>query len=286
MEKIPVSVIIPVKNEEKNLPNCLGLLSDFSEVIVVDSHSTDNTSAIVAEFGYRLIDFSWNGQFPKKRNWVLRNVSLKNDWVLFLDADEFLTQPFIACVRKTIQHTTAAGFWIYYDDHFMGEQLKHGVKMRKLALFKKSKGEYERIDEKAWSKLDMEIHEHPVIDGVVKWLPVKIVHMDYQGVEHYIAKHNAYSTWEARRFIQTGKLKNYFTFRQRVKYALLDSWLLGIIYFMYAYFIRLGVLDGKAGFLFGLFKMQYFFHIKCKIEELRRAIDETDKEEKTESNVV
>lgn len=269
MEKIPVSVIIPVKNEERNLPNCLALLSDFSEVIVVDSHSTDATPEIVAKSGYRLIDFSWNGQFPKKRNWVLRNVSLKNEWVLFLDADEFLTRPFIDCVRKTIQHTTADGFWIFYDDHFMGKQLKHGLKMRKLALFKKNKGEFERIDEKAWSHLDMEIHEHPVINGKIEFFPVKIVHMDYKGVEHYIAKHNAYSTWEARRFMQTGKQKCYFTFRQKMKYTLLDSWPLGIIYFIYSYFIRLGILDGKAGLLFAIFKMQYFFHIKCKIEELK-----------------
>ena len=270
MEKIPVSVIIPVKNEEKNLPNCLALLNDFSEVIVVDSHSTDNTPEIVVKFGYRLIDFSWNGQFPKKRNWVLRNVELKNDWVLFLDADEFLTESFISYLRKTLQHTTAAGFWIYYDDHFMGKQLKYGLKMRKLALFKKDKGEFERIEENAWSKLDMEIHEHPVIDGKIEYLPTKIVHMDYKGIEHYIAKHNSYSSWEAHRFIEAGKQKDQFIFRQKVKYALLDTWLLGLIYFIYSYFIRLGILDGKAGLLFALFKMQYFFHIKCKIEELKK----------------
>lgn len=270
MKKIPVSVIIPVKNEEKNLPECLARLSDFSEVVVVDSHSTDNTPGIVAEYGCRLVEFSWNGQFPKKRNWVLRNVPLENEWVLFLDADEFLTESFIDCVRKKIQQTTADGYWIYYDDYFMGRQLKHGVKMRKLALFKKSKGEYEHIDEKTWSELDMEIHEHPVINGRVEVLPAQIVHRDYKGVEHYIAKHNSYSTWEAHRFIQTGKLKSQFTFRQKVKYALLDSWLLGIIYFFYSYFIRGGIWDGKAGLIFGLFKMQYFFHIKCKINELKR----------------
>ena len=86
MEKIPVSVIIPVKNEEKNLPRCLSLLKDFSEVIVVDSHSTDKTPQIAEEYGCSLIEFTWNGRFPKKRNWVLRNVELQNTWVLFLDA--------------------------------------------------------------------------------------------------------------------------------------------------------------------------------------------------------
>ena len=269
MEKIPVSVIIPVKNEEKNLSQCLSLLKDFSEVIVVDSHSTDSTPQIVREYGYRLIDFSWNGQFPKKRNWVLRNIPLKNTWVLFLDADETVTADFVACVRKKITQTDCSGFWIYYNDHFMGRQLKHGVKMRKLALFRKDKGEYEYIDEHAWSHLDMEIHEHPVIDGKVGQLSVPLIHNDYKGLEHYIAKHNAYSTWEVHRFFQLIKSKVRLTFRQKVKYFLLNSWLLAPLYFLFAYFFRLGMLDGRAGLLFSLYKMQYFFQIKSKIIEFQ-----------------
>lgn len=270
MEKIPVSVVIPVKNEEKNLPQCLSLLKDFSEVIVVDSNSTDSTPLIVNEYGYRLIDFSWNGQFPKKRNWVLRNIPLQNTWVLFLDADESVTADFVACVRKKIAQTDCCGFWIYYNDHFMGRQLKHGVKMRKLALFRKDKGEYEYIDEHAWSHLDMEIHEHPIIDGKVEVLPVPLIHNDYKGLEHYIAKHNAYSTWEVHRFFQLKKSKVRLTFRQKVKYFLLDSWLLAPMYFLYAYFLRLGILDGKAGLLFSFYKMQYFFQMKSKIIELKQ----------------
>lgn len=270
MEKIPVSVVIPVKNEEKNLSQCLSLLKDFSEVIVVDSHSTDNTPQIVREYGYRLIDFSWNGQFPKKRNWVLRNIPLKNTWVLFLDADESVTGDFVACVRKKITQTDCCGFWIFYNDHFMGRQLKYGVKMRKLALFRKDRGEYEYIDEHAWSYLDMEIHEHPIIDGKVEVLPVPLIHNDYKGLEHYIAKHNAYSTWEVHRFFQLIKSETHLTFRQKVKYSLLDSWFLAPLYFLYAYFFRLGILDGKAGLLFSLYKMQYFFQMKSKIIEFKQ----------------
>ncbi len=269
MDKIPVSVVIPVKNEEKNLPRCLSLLKDFSEVIVVDSHSTDRTPQIVEEYGYRLIDFSWNGQFPKKRNWVLRNIPLKNLWVLFLDADESVTADFRACVREKIAQTDYSGFWIYYNDHFMGRQLKYGVKMRKLSLFRRDKGEYEYIDEHTWSYLDMEIHEHPIIEGKVGVLPVPLIHNDYKGLEHYIAKHNAYSTWEVHRFYQLVKSEIRLTFRQQVKYFLLDSWFLAPLYFFYAYFLRLGILDGKAGLLFGLYKMQYFFQIKSKIIEYK-----------------
>lgn len=269
MGKIPVTVVVPVKNEEKNLPQCLSLLKDFSEVIVVDSHSTDRTPQIVQEYGCRLIDFTWNGQFPKKRNWVLRNVELKNTWVLFLDADESVTNDFVVCLRRMIENTDCNGFWIYYIDHFMGGQLKHGVKMRKLALFRKDKGEYEYIDEHAWSHLDMEIHEHPIIEGKIGKFPVPLIHNDYQGLEHYIAKHNAYSTWEVHRFFQLTRSEIPLTFRQKVKYFLLDSWILAPLYFIYAYFLRLGILDGRAGLLFSIYKMQYFFIIKSKINELK-----------------
>lgn len=144
--------------------------------------------------------------------------------------------------------------------------------MRKLALFRKDKGEYEYIDEHAWSHLDMEIHEHPIINGKVGILSSPLIHNDYKGLEHYIAKHNVYSTWEVHRFFQLQKSDVHLTFRQKVKYFLLDSWFLAPIYFLYAYFIQLGILDGKAGLLFSLYKMYYFFQIKSKITEYKNKL--------------
>ena len=167
MKPIPVTVVIPVKNEEKNLPVCLELLKDFTEVVVVDSNSTDRTPEIVEQYGRKLVNFTWNGQFPKKRNWTLRNVALRNEWVLFLDADEFVTEDFKAELARTIAHTDCVGFWVNYVNDFMGKVLKHGAVMPKLPLFRVGAGEYEFIDEKQWSHLDMEIHEHPILNGKV-----------------------------------------------------------------------------------------------------------------------
>ena len=109
---IPITVIVSVKNEQLNLPNCLEKLKDFSEVIVVDSMSTDRTPEIVKEFGFQLVDFKWDGKFPKKRNWTLENINLKNDWVLFLDADEYLTGQFIKEVSKKIKQNTRSNLLI------------------------------------------------------------------------------------------------------------------------------------------------------------------------------
>ena len=137
IDKIPITVVVSVKNEEINLPSCLNKLNTFDEVIVVDSFSTDKTPKIVKEFGFRLVNFKWDGKFPKKRNWTLEKVNLKNDWVLFLDADEYLTNQFIEEVSAKIKLNKHVGYWIYYNNFFMGKEQKFGLKMRKLALFKK-----------------------------------------------------------------------------------------------------------------------------------------------------
>lgn len=267
---IPVSVVIPVKNEERNLPRCLALLSDYSEVLVVDSGSTDRTRDIAQESEARLVDFKWNGQFPKKRNWVLRNVILKNDWVLFLDADEYVSDPFNTEVERVVQDQSINGCWITYHNHFMGRLLKHGDPMRKLALFRKGMGEYEQIEEDSWSHLDMEVHEHPQIEGRVVSLKTPVEHKDYKDFSAYLDRHNAYSSWEANRYLA---LRNSgfagLTGRQRFKYRMLDSWLLGPVYFLGAYIGKLGFLDGKEGWLLAVNKMSYFFQIKCKIDEVK-----------------
>lgn len=270
MSEIPVTVVVSVRNEEINLPKCLEKLGDFEEVIVVDSQSTDKTPKIVKGFGFKLVNFKWNGQFPKKRNWTLQNVSLKNDWILFLDADEFVTPEFIDEVSTRIKNTNHSGFWIHYNNYFLGKEQKYGLKMRKLALFKKDSGAFEKIEEDSWSHLDMEVHEHPVINGTVGQLKHTIVHKDFKGLEHYIARHNAYSTWEAKRYMHNrAKGFDKLTFRQQLKYNLLSSGLLPFLYFLGTYIFKFGFLDGITGYYFAKYKSYYFFQIFTKIRELK-----------------
>ncbi len=272
MAELPVSVVIPVRNEEANLGRCLGCLGDFSEVIVVDSGSEDATVAIAEQHGREVVPFQWNGQFPKKRNWVLRNVKLRHPWVLFLDADEYLSAEFVAELGRALAEPKVVGFWLNFQNTFLGNKLRFGDRFRKLALFRKGAGEYEKIDEQSWSKLDMEVHEHPILAGPVGEIRSPIRHEDDKGMTAYIDRHNAYSTWEARRFLQLQKDAQAWeklNRRQKLKYRLMDSWILGPGYFIASYFLKLGFLDGKAGFIFALSKMIYFIQIKCKIEEIK-----------------
>ena len=89
-ERIPVSVIVPIRNEAENLPRCLGSVGWAEEIFVVDSQSTDGSPQIAEQLGARVVQFDFNGRWPKKKNWSLENLPFRNEWVLILDADEVL----------------------------------------------------------------------------------------------------------------------------------------------------------------------------------------------------
>jgi glycosyltransferase involved in cell wall biosynthesis len=270
LNKIPVTVIISVKNEALNLPSCLEKLDRFEQIIVVDSGSSDETIAIASAMGAEVLQFVWDGKFPKKRNWALQNASLLHEWVLFLDADEFVTEDFVNEVEIKTQNPDYNGYTIQFENYFMGKKLRYGYGFQKSALFKKSKGAYEKIEEDLWSQLDMEVHEHPIIEGNVGVIKSKVIHKDFKNLDHYIAKHNAYSTWEAQRYLQLKQSKNsQLSLNQKIKYGLLNTGLLPMVYFIGAYFLKLGFLDGKEGFYLARFKAHYFFQIQTKIGSLK-----------------
>lgn len=272
---LPVTVCIPTRNEEKNLPACLESLGDaFQQVVVVDSESRDATRLIAEAAGAVVLDFRWTGGFPKKRNWVLREHAWQTPWVLFLDADERITVDFVEELQAVLPVTGKVGFWLSFTDWFLGKPLRHGDVFCKLALFKPSAGEYERFPEACWSDLDMEVHEHPVLEGDVGEIRARLDHHDFRGLHSYIWRHNEYSTWEANRFLwlaQAGpgewaKLIS----RQRFKYRNLDRLWFSPLYFFICLILKRGFLDGVAGWRFALMKLRYFTDMRLKIEEARR----------------
>ncbi|RWC35138.1 MAG: glycosyltransferase family 2 protein [Mesorhizobium sp.] len=271
---LPVAVVVPIRNEKKNLAECLSRLGRFDEVIVVDSQSQDGSADIAQSFGATLLQFKWDGQFPKKRNWVLLNHKLTKPWVLFLDADELVDDAFCDEIAQKIEDGQHSGFWLSYTNYFLSKQLRYGVPQRKLALFQVGKGLYERIDEKRWSDLDMEVHEHPIIEGGVGQISTPIVHNDRSGLAVFIERHRSYAIWESRRLLrlEEGSLagRDKLTIRQRIKYANLTRWWFPWSYFAYAYFVRLGFLDGRAGFFYAFYKLWYFETVRQLVAEGRR----------------
>jgi glycosyltransferase involved in cell wall biosynthesis len=272
-QALPISVCIPVRNEALNLPACLAALADFPEVVVVDSGSTDATAEIARRAGATVLQFEWNGEFPKKRNWVLRNHSFSHPWIFFLDADERVTPAFVAELRDILPTTNCSGFWVEFTNWFMGQPLRHGDVFRKLCLFRVGSGEYERMPEMLWSRLDMEVHEHPVLKGPVGAIRSRLEHHDQRDLSHYLAKHNEYSSWEAARFLWLEgageQAWQALTGRQRFKYRNLERWWFAAFYWFAAAVLKGGFRDGKAGLRLAALKRRYFAEIRLKIIENR-----------------
>lgn len=268
---LDLTIAIPVRNEEENLPYCLqSITSNLAEkIVVIDSGSKDRTREIATEFGAEVIDFRWNGKYPKKRNWFLQNHTPSTKWILFLDADEYLTSDFKKELQEALSLDEKSGYWLNYTVYFMGRKLKGGYPLKKLALFKVGAGQYEYINEEKWSGLDMEIHEHPILNGKIGRFRSKIDHRDFRSVTHYINKHNEYAQWEAMRFLSVSddRHKSDWTWIQRLKYRMIQSVWIGPIFFFGSFFLLQGFRDGSRGLAFAMLKMAYYNQMYCIIQE-------------------
>ena len=270
-----LTIAIPTRNEESNLDVCLKAIgTDFSSrVVVIDSVSSDATSDVARNYGAEVIDFQWDGHFPKKRNWFLRLHTPSTEWVMFLDADEILTSEVKSEIASVLPDSPHQGFLLSYTNYFLGRKLHGGYPLRKLALFRVGEVEYERIEEDRWSQCDMEVHEHPLIAGSVGLIHSRIDHRDLRGIDSYTRKHNEYAAWEAQRLFHhrhSSHAQSAWKFHQRLKYRLISSPWGGLAFFFGSYFVMGGWRDGSIGFAFCLLKAGYFTQIACRLRELEQ----------------
>src|ERR1700756_4704858 len=188
---LPVSVIVATRNEEKNLPRCLDSLRDVGEIYVIDSGSTDATPEIARSYGAKVVQFHYQGGWPKKRQWAMENPPLAFEWVFLVEADEALTTPLSEEIRRAVQNPDINGYYISLQMYFLGRLLRHGgAGFWKLLLFRRGKGSYEcRLRDQDLSMADMEIHEHVVVEGATARLRNPLEHHNVESLSRYIRKH-------------------------------------------------------------------------------------------------
>jgi glycosyltransferase involved in cell wall biosynthesis len=277
---LPVTVIVPVRNEARNLPRCLESLREVGEVYIVDSGSSDDSVEIAKSYGAKVVQFHYGGGWPKKRQWAMDTLPIEFDWIFLVDADEAMTPELTEEIRKAIADPAASGYYVGLQMHFLGRRLEHcAASFYKLSLFRRGAGRFEcRVKDQDASMADMEVHEHVLVNGATGTLKNPLVHYNVESLSHYIKKHDEYSNWEAKLWTQkTDSLEElppalFGSQAQRRRWLKRRVFHLpgtSILFFLYKYLFRGGFLDGVPGLIFCAFQGIQIFHIKAKIYELR-----------------
>jgi glycosyltransferase involved in cell wall biosynthesis len=277
--RIPVSVVVLTKNEEQNIQKCLLSVSDFFEVFVVDSGSNDETCSIAETFkNTSVVQFRWDGGFPKKKQWALNNVQFSCPWVLYVDADEEVTPKLAAEIRAVVEQPNGrAGFFVAYDNHFLGRRLVHGAHSMKLILFRRDLAHYDAKNEILTTEMwEVEGNYQPTVNGVVGKLRNRAIHNDYKSLFHYFDRHNRYSDLEAIHRVDSHSVTESYPLFRRLLKTLRRTPGAGVLYFLYSYIFCLGFLDGRAGLAYALARLAYFIQIDCKVIELHTVPDIRD----------
>jgi glycosyltransferase involved in cell wall biosynthesis len=275
---LPISVIVPVRNEASNLAACLEALRGIGEVYVVDSLSCDETAEIARSFGANVVQFHYRGGWPKKRQWALDNLPLAFEWVLLLDADEVATPELLDEIRTAIQSARFDGYYLQLQLYFLGRELRHcGANFYKLSLFRRRSGRFEcRLKQQDDSMCDMEVHEHVVVSGQTAYLKNHLLHRNVKSLSDYIRKHDQYSNWESRVLLSASSsspdlkprlLGNQAQRRRWLKITFFKLPGSPLALFLYRYVFCFGFLDGIPGLLYCTFQAVQMFHTKAKIYE-------------------
>jgi glycosyltransferase involved in cell wall biosynthesis len=276
--RVPVSVVVPIKNEAANLSRCVGSVQWASEILVVDSQSTDGSIQIAEKHGAKVVQFHFNGTWPKKKNWALENLPFRNEWVFILDADEVLPPEAAEEFTRAIANAgEIAGYWINRRFLFLGRWLRHAYYPNwNLRLFRHQLGRFEQITAAPTDSGDNEVHEHVIVRGPTARLRCEIEHYAFPSVEVFLEKHNRYSNWEARVAVEgelrAGVAHEQVELKRALKKFARRLPFRPLLRFLYIYVWQKGFLDGREGYYFARLHAFYEFLSIAKTDQLRKKV--------------
>lgn len=265
------SILILTLNEEINIAECIRSVSWCNDIVVLDSFSKDKTTEIAASLGakvyYRKFD-----NFGSHRNYAINEIQFKNDWVFHLDADERFNDSLRDECFERIKENNKSAFFVPNKIFFFNKWIKYctqypypQVRLIKLGEFffeNSGHGQKESFAKKGIGNINMPYN-----------------HLNFsKGLEDWFDKHNKYSTKEAIDFLQiingdnnttnltVNKSINQLRKRKQIFNRLPFK---PFFKFVYLYFVKLGFLDGKAGFRYCILQSIYAYMIEIKIKELK-----------------
>ncbi|BBJ00628.1 glycosyl transferase family 2 [Ferrigenium kumadai] len=242
-----LSVILITKNEAANIRACLDSVAWADEIIVVDSGSTDGTTAIARDFTQHVYEHDWPGFGPQK-NRALDYAT--GEWVLSLDADERVTPELRAEITAVLASPRAEGYRIPRLSSFCGRFMHHSGWRPDyvLRLFRRDKGRFS----------DALVHEAVQVHGRVEDLKHDLLHFSYRDFDDVLAKLNGYSSAGSEMLQRRGK-----------RGGLASALFHGLWAFIRTYFLRAGFLDGREGFMVAIMNAEnsYYRYIKLWLKQ-------------------
>ena len=278
-QKVPVSILIPSRNEERNIVECLKSVLWADECVLVDSGSTDRTCTLARDMGATVVPFSWSPGSPKKKNWALENYQFRNDWILILDADERITPELATEIATVISDSNLSGYYINRRFFFLGKWIRHAgyFPSWNMRLLRRGQARYEFVADYSAVTGDNEVHEHVILNGTAGKLKEPMDHYAFPDVFTFLEKHNRYSTWEAACEGATQTFANnsdhdessQIDIKRSLKRVARSIPFPHWGRFFYHYFLKLGFLDGVRGYYFCHLLAEYEFQISAKRYELK-----------------
>ena len=276
------SILILAKNEQRDLPGCLKTVSWSNDIVLYDSFSTDQTRAIAFSFGARVLErpgqdasVAFGGDEAYHRTWGVHQIDYKNPWLFVIDADERLTPEAAEELLVIVNNSdpTFVAYRIRRRDFFQGRQLKHvQTSPWYIRFFRPEFVHYERL-----------VNPITVVDGPVGDLQHPLDHYPFsKGLSHWIARHNSYSSFEARQILQNRVSQEPFSlraaflepdfnrrrFHQKELFYRLPA--RPLIKFVLLYVLKRGFLDGRPGFTYAVLQSMYEAMIVLKVHELEQ----------------
>lgn len=224
-----VTAIIPTFNEEHNIKSALDSVKWADEIIVVDSFSTDNTIKIAKDNGAKILQREYEHSASQK-NWAIPQAN--NEWIFLLDADERVDSKLEKEIKAILNNkdNKHSAFWIRRRNFFMESEIKYSGWQgdRVIRLFKRDECKYE----------NKSVHAEIMCSGSVGNIDSKLTHYTFKDVFHYLEKWDRYTTMSGSDRAKRGEKPNLFHFLVKPAFR-----------FFQDYFLKLGILDGKTGFI-------------------------------------
>ena len=252
MQKL--TALIPCRNEEHNIRDCLESVTFADEIMVVDSFSTDRTLDIAREFTDRILEHEYVNSAAQK-NWAIPQAT--HPWVLIVDADERVTPG----LRDEIREVLAAdgpldGYWLRRRNVFLGREIRFsGLQNdRVLRLFRRDRGRYET----------KHVHASLLVDGRTREFRHPLLHYSFRSLEDELVKIRRYGTWGAEDSLEKG-------IRPTSRHLFWNP----VCTFLHNYFLRGGFRDGRHGLILCLYQAFGVFHKYARLWEIRRTTDDS-----------